>query len=105
LAAGCDVAAFGFRAANPTGYGRMVAKGDSLIRIVEQKDASEDERRIDLCFAGMLAGRAKLIFELLHRVGNSNAQGEFYLTDVISIAAERGLMPPSWEGAESEMLG
>jgi bifunctional UDP-N-acetylglucosamine pyrophosphorylase/glucosamine-1-phosphate N-acetyltransferase len=105
LASGCDLAALGFRAADPTGYGRMVAEGDCLIRIVEQKDASEDERRIDLCFAGMLAGRAKLIFELLHRVGNLNAQGEFYLTDVIRIARERGLNAAIVEGPESEMLG
>jgi len=105
LGSGSHLAALGFRAADPTGYGRMVAKGDSLIRIVEQKDASEDERRIDLCFAGMLAGRAKLIFELLHQVGNANAQGEFYLTDVIRIAAERGLNAAIVEGPESEMLG
>jgi bifunctional UDP-N-acetylglucosamine pyrophosphorylase/glucosamine-1-phosphate N-acetyltransferase len=105
LASGCDLAALGFRAADPTGYGRMVAEGDCLIRIVEQKDASEDERRIDLCFAGILAGRARLVFELLHRVGNRNAQGEFYLTDVIGIARDRGLNATIVEGPESEMLG
>ena len=105
LAEGSDLAALGFRAADPAGYGRMVADGDSLIRIVEHKDASEDERRIDLCFAGMLAGRARLVFELLHQVGNRNAQGEFYLTDVITIARDRGLNCAIVEGPESEMLG
>ncbi|HEY4266040.1 MAG TPA: bifunctional UDP-N-acetylglucosamine diphosphorylase/glucosamine-1-phosphate N-acetyltransferase GlmU [Micropepsaceae bacterium] len=105
LGAGGDLSALGFRAADPAGYGRMVTDGDSLIRIVEQKDASEDERRIDLCFAGMLAGRARLIFELLHRVGNRNAQSEFYLTDVIGIAQARGLRCAVVEGPEGEMLG
>ena len=105
LGTNADISALGFRAADPTGYGRMVAQGDSLIRIVEQKDASEDERRIDLCFAGMLAGRATIIFDLLHKVGNRNAQGEFYLTDIIAIARDRGLTCAIVEGPESEMLG
>ncbi|HEX3486127.1 MAG TPA: bifunctional UDP-N-acetylglucosamine diphosphorylase/glucosamine-1-phosphate N-acetyltransferase GlmU [Micropepsaceae bacterium] len=105
LAEGADITALGFRAADPTGYGRMVGQGDSLLRIVEQKDATEDERRIDRCFAGMLAGRAKLLLELLHQVGNHNAQGEFYLTDVITIARSRGLNCVIVEGPESEMLG
>src|SRR5215472_11698982 len=52
LGENADLTALGFRAADPTGYGRMVAEGDQLVRIVEHKDASEDERRIDLCFAG-----------------------------------------------------
>ncbi|HXJ00310.1 MAG TPA: bifunctional UDP-N-acetylglucosamine diphosphorylase/glucosamine-1-phosphate N-acetyltransferase GlmU [Micropepsaceae bacterium] len=105
LGEGADIAALGFRAADPTGYGRMVADGDSLVRIVEHKDANQAERGIDRCFAGMLAGRASLIFELLHKVGNRNAQGEFYLTDVIAIARERGLHCAIVEGPQSEMLG
>src|SRR5262249_25873747 len=78
---GADLAALGFRAADPTGYGRMIAEGDTLVRIVEHKDATADEKRVDLCFAGPLAGKARTVFELLHKVGNRNAQGEFYLTD------------------------
>jgi bifunctional UDP-N-acetylglucosamine pyrophosphorylase/glucosamine-1-phosphate N-acetyltransferase len=105
LGQGSDLAALGFRAANPTGYGRMVAEGRSLIRIVEDRDASAEERRIDLCFAGMLAGKSRLIFELLHRVGNRNAQKEFYLTDIITIARDRGHSAGIVEGPESEMLG
>jgi bifunctional UDP-N-acetylglucosamine pyrophosphorylase/glucosamine-1-phosphate N-acetyltransferase len=105
LGEGADIAALGFRAADPTGYGRMVADGDSLVRIVEHKDASEAERGIDRCFAGMLAGRASVIFGLLHQVGNRNAQGEFYLTDVIAIARAQGLNCAIVEGPEGEMLG
>jgi len=102
---GADIAALGFRAADPTGYGRMIVEHDRLTRIVEHKDATPEERRIDLCFAGMLAGKAATVFELLHRVGNQNAQGEFYLTDLIAIAAARKLHCAAVEGAEEEMLG
>ena len=105
LGPNADIAALGFRAADPTGYGRMVAEGDSLQRIVEQKDASEAERKIDLCFAGMLAGQAHTLFGLLHAVTNDNAQGEFYLTDVIALARKRGLRCAVVEGPESEMQG
>jgi bifunctional UDP-N-acetylglucosamine pyrophosphorylase/glucosamine-1-phosphate N-acetyltransferase len=105
LESGTDLTALGFRAANPAGYGRMVVERDRLIRIVEDKDASEDERRIDLCFAGMLAGRAAAIFDLLHQVDNRNVQSEFYLTDVIAIARSRGLRCAIVEGDEREMLG
>jgi bifunctional UDP-N-acetylglucosamine pyrophosphorylase/glucosamine-1-phosphate N-acetyltransferase len=100
-----DLSALGFRAANPAGYGRMIVENDSLIRIVEDKDASEDERRIDLCFAGMLAGRSAVIFDLLHGIDNRNAQSEFYLTDIIALARKRGLACAIVEGNEKEMLG
>ncbi len=99
------MAALGFRAAEPKGYGRMIVEGDELFRIVEEKDATESEREVDLCFAGMLAARTPAIFQLLHQVGNNNAQGEFYLTDVTAIARRQGVGCKVIEGAESEMLG
>ncbi|HEX5282461.1 MAG TPA: bifunctional UDP-N-acetylglucosamine diphosphorylase/glucosamine-1-phosphate N-acetyltransferase GlmU [Micropepsaceae bacterium] len=99
------MAALGFRAAKPKGYGRMIVEGDELFRIVEEKDANESERQIDLCFAGMLAARSPAIFQLLHQVGNNNAQGEFYLTDVTAIARRQGVQCKVVEGSESEMLG
>jgi bifunctional UDP-N-acetylglucosamine pyrophosphorylase/glucosamine-1-phosphate N-acetyltransferase len=105
LGEGADIAALGFRAADPTGYGRMICEGDALARIVEEKDASPEERKITLAFAGMLAGKAATVFELLQKVGNRNAQGEFYLTDLIAIARGRGLACAAVEGQESEMLG
>jgi bifunctional UDP-N-acetylglucosamine pyrophosphorylase / glucosamine-1-phosphate N-acetyltransferase len=105
LQAGADIATLGFQAANPTGYGRMITEGDALIRIVEEKDASAEERKIARVFAGMLAGKAATVFELLSKVGNQNAQGEFYLTDLIAIARGRGLKCAVVEGPESEMLG
>lgn len=99
------MAALGFRAAEPKGYGRMIVEGDELFRIVEEKDATQAEREVDLCFAGMLAARSPAIFRLLHEVGNSNAQGEFYLTDVTAIARRHGAQCKVIEGDESEMLG
>ena len=59
IKSGADIAALGFRAADPTGYGRMIVEDDRVSRIVEEKDASPSEARIDLCFAGMLAGHAR----------------------------------------------
>ena len=105
LGEGADISALGFRAADPTGYGRMIADGDALSRIVEHKDATPDERNVSLVFAGMLAGKDATLFELLQKVGNQNAQGEFYLTDLIGIARGRGLKCAVVEGPESEMLG
>ena len=100
-----DLAALGFKAADPSGYGRMIADGGILQRIVEEKDATEAERRIDLCFAGMLAADARKLFGILHRIGNKNAQGEFYLTDAIALARDAGLACAVVEGSEAEMLG
>jgi len=106
LAHGVDIAALGFRPSDPSGYGRMVTDGERVLRIVEHKDASDHERRIHmLCFAGMLAGRAKLIFDLLHGVGQRNAQGEYYLTDIFGAAHARGLIATAVEAAEHLVAG
>ena len=86
-----DIAALGFRAREPKGYGRMIIEGGALLRIVEEKDAAEAERKVDLCFAGMLAAPAPGVFSLLHEIDNQNAQGEFYLTDLIAIARTHDL--------------
>lgn len=102
---GAEFAALGFRAKDPTGYGRMIAEGGTLTRIVEHKDATEDQRRIDLCNAGPLAGPCGKIFELLRGVGSKNAQGEFYLTDVFALARSRGIKTAIVEGSEGEMAG
>jgi bifunctional UDP-N-acetylglucosamine pyrophosphorylase/glucosamine-1-phosphate N-acetyltransferase len=99
------IAALGFRADDPTGYGRMVCDGDRLLSIVEHRDATREERAIDLCFAGILAVDAKSLFSLLHRVENQNSQGEFYLTDVIALARGIGLSARPAEGSAEEMMG
>lgn len=86
------LAVLGFRAANPTGYGRLIQnRSGKLIAIREELDTTVDERRIDLCNSGFIAIRAKLLWELLPKIDNNNAKHEFYLTDLVglTVAGER----------------
>ncbi|TIT94153.1 MAG: bifunctional UDP-N-acetylglucosamine diphosphorylase/glucosamine-1-phosphate N-acetyltransferase GlmU, partial [Mesorhizobium sp.] len=91
LAEGAAVVVVGFRPPNPTGYGRLIEKGGRLVAIREEKDCSAEEKKIGFCNAGMMAVAGKHALELLDKVGNSNAKGEFYLTDIVEIAGARGL--------------
>lgn len=76
---------------NPTGYGRIVRSADGAIaRIVEEKDATEDERTIREINSGVYVVRSSALFSALHRVRNDNAQGEFYLTDIVDILLKDG---------------
>jgi bifunctional UDP-N-acetylglucosamine pyrophosphorylase / glucosamine-1-phosphate N-acetyltransferase len=79
------------RPPEPALYGRIVRGSDgSVVRIVEAKDASEDELAIDEVNAGIYVFDGKLLFESLHTLSTDNAQGEYYLTDVLSRAVELG---------------
>jgi len=81
----------GFRPADPKHYGRILADPDGTIeKMVEYKDASEEERAIDLCNSGLLAVRAADLWPLLAKVGSDNAAGEYYLPDIVMIAAAEG---------------
>ena len=104
-ASGGQIATLGFRPADPTGYGRMIVEQGILQKIVEHKDASDAERSVNVCFAGPLAGPANLIFELLSRVDVKNAQGEYYLTDIIALARAKSVTCSVFEAAATEMLG
>ncbi len=91
------------RVPDPTGYGRIVRdESGKLLRIVEHKDASEAERALDEINSGIYIVRSEELFPALDRVSNSNAQGEFYLTDIIGILQSDGKRvdawcAPSWE--------
>ena len=74
---------------NPTGYGRVVRQAGGVVRIVEHKDASSDERAIKECNAGIYVVDAKFLFESLAQVKSANAQGEYYLTDLVEMAAQK----------------
>lgn len=100
-----DVAVLGFQAADPARYGRLVMQGDRLERIVEFKDATEAERAITLCNSGVVAARAGLLFELIDGVGNDNAAGEYYLTDIVGLARARGLSATAVTCDEAETMG
>lgn len=100
-----DVAVLGFEAAEPGRYGRLITRGDALERIVEAKEATDEERAITLCNSGVMACRAPLIWELLTEVTDDNAAGEFYLTDLPALARARGLGAGVVTCEEAETLG
>jgi len=100
-----DVVMLGFEAADPGRYGRMVLDGDRLTRIVEYKDATEDERSIRICNSGLLCADASTLMQLLAKVGNDNAAGEYYLTDLAEIATTGGLSATAVLCDEAETLG
>ena len=79
------------RMRDPTGYGRMVTDAAGrLVRIVEHKDATPAERAIDLVNSGIYAFRRADLFRCLAAVKPNNAQGEYYLTDVVGMLAAEG---------------
>ena len=80
------------RLPDPTGYGRIVRETDGGVqRIVEQKDASADERAIDEVYSGIMAVPARHLRRWLGLLTNDNAQGEYYLTDVVAMAVQDGV--------------
>ena len=85
------VVVLGFEPDDALAYGRVIADDAGRIaKMVEFKDASEDERTCRLCNSGLMAARAEDMFALLDRVGNDNAQGEYYLPDIVNIAIADG---------------
>lgn len=105
LAEGAAVVVIGFRTDNPTGYGRLIEKGGKLIAIREEKDASAEERAITFCNGGLMAIAGKHALGLLDTVGNANAKGEYYLTDIVEIASQRGLDVVATEATFENALG
>lgn len=80
----------GFTPADPLQYGRVIADSGRIVKMVEYKDASDEEKACTLCNSGLMAVRAEDLFALLARVGNQNAQGEYYLPDIVNIAQADG---------------
>ena len=95
----------GFRTPNPTGYGRLIEKGGELVAIREERDCSDEERKIDFCNGGLMAVDGRLALELLDAVGNDNAKGEYYLTDIVEIARGKGLHVVATEAPFEQVLG
>lgn len=100
-----DVVVLGFEAADPARYGRLVMAGDDLVKIVEFKDATDEERAITLCNSGVIAADTGLLTALLGKVGNDNASGEYYLTDVPGLARAEGHSATVVRCPEAETLG
>ncbi len=105
LADGAAVAVLGFRAADPTGYGRLVHEEGRLVAIREERDAGAAERAIDLCNAGLMAINGAVAIDILERIDDRNAKHEFYLTDAVAIAARMGLGTVALETGEDEVRG
>jgi len=99
------VVVLGFEAADPGRYGRLKMAGDTLDSIVEFKDATDAEKAITFCNSGVLCADATTLFSLLDAVGNDNASGEFYLTDIVAIANQRGLSATAVTCPEAETMG
>ncbi|MFN3363903.1 MAG: NTP transferase domain-containing protein, partial [Allorhizobium sp.] len=105
LASGADVAVIGFHTANPTGYGRLLVEDGELVAIREEKDATEVERAVTWCNSGLMAIDGKKALDLLSRIGNQNAKGEYYLTDLVEIARSLGGKAVAVDAPESELTG
>ena len=105
LDAGLDVAILGFEPKDPTGYGRFITDGETLLAIREHKDATEDERKIGLCNACILAFRADVFRDLIDKVETNNAQSEYYVTDLVGLANAAGKKVGFGIAPENDVMG
>ncbi|SMF66776.1 NTP transferase domain-containing protein [Pseudobacteriovorax antillogorgiicola] len=90
LAEDAKLSVIGMRHPKPFGYGRLVVNDGTLDKIVEEKDADAETRKINLCNTGVIFAETKFLFDLVHQLNNNNAQGEYYLTDCFELAREQG---------------
>ncbi len=105
IAEGATVAVIGFHTPNPTGYGRLIEEKGELTAIREEKDASPPEKAITYCNAGLMAISGKRAIALLEAVGNNNAKGEYYLTDIVAIARAKNLKVVATEVDAGTVIG
>jgi bifunctional UDP-N-acetylglucosamine pyrophosphorylase/glucosamine-1-phosphate N-acetyltransferase len=99
------VVVLGFEARDPTGYGRLLLKDGRITAIREERDASAEERTVTLCNGGLMAIRGDVALALLERIGNRNAKGEYYLTDVVEVANDLGHRTVTVTALEEEVQG
>jgi bifunctional UDP-N-acetylglucosamine pyrophosphorylase / glucosamine-1-phosphate N-acetyltransferase len=104
---GADIVVVGFDAKDPTGYGRLLLdECGKLIGVREEKDANAEERALTLCNSGIMGfGGSKTLADLLSRIGNANAKGEFYLTDAVALAHAGALDTRMLLADADEVLG
>ncbi|MBR0680264.1 bifunctional UDP-N-acetylglucosamine diphosphorylase/glucosamine-1-phosphate N-acetyltransferase GlmU [Roseomonas eburnea] len=104
--AGADLVLLAMRPADPGRYGRVVTGTDGGVeRVVEWADADEADRAVGLCNAGVVCAASADLFRWLAAVGNDNAKGEYYLTDVVALAREEGRRVAFVEAPEAELRG
>lgn len=102
---GAAVVVLGFTPRDAGRYGRLVVGKGGLERIVEFKDATDEEKKITLCNSGVMCVDAERLFGWLDMLRNDNAAGEYYLTDLVALARADGLKAAVVEGGEEEMMG
>ena len=88
---GTDLVVLGFKSKRPGNYGRLIIENDQLISIVEAKDATTEQLKITLCNSGVLYTENKILFQLLSKITNENANQEYYLTDIVEAAKDQNL--------------
>ncbi len=105
LASGADLVVIGFEAANPTGYGRLLVQNGELVAIREERDASDEERKITRCNSGLMVINGARALGWLEKIDNKNAKGEYYLTDLVEIARADGARVVAVDAPEAELAG
>ena len=91
---------------NPTGYGRVIKdENDFATNIIEEKDATEQQKEIKEIFTGILATNGSILTELIPKIDNNNSAKEFYLTDLIGIASDNGFKINTLTSAQNETMG
>jgi bifunctional UDP-N-acetylglucosamine pyrophosphorylase/glucosamine-1-phosphate N-acetyltransferase len=99
------VGVLGFRAADPTPYGRLIMKDGELEKIVESKDATGAERNVDFCNSGVMCVDGAVLATLLGGIGHDNSKREYYLVDAVAVARGLGYRAIAVEGDEEELQG
>ena len=99
------VSVIGFEARDPGAYGRLVMDGDQLAAITEAKEASPAVLALTACNSGVMAAPVGLLFDLLRELKNDNANGEYYLTDVVELARKRGEPTRAVFAGEDAVMG
>ena len=105
LEQGSDLAVLGFDAENPQGYGRIIIKDGRVVAIREEAEVNDEERDLTICNSGIMGIRSGCLNELLTGVGNENAKGEFYLTELVEVGHAKGHKIGIRYGSESEVQG
>jgi bifunctional UDP-N-acetylglucosamine pyrophosphorylase / glucosamine-1-phosphate N-acetyltransferase len=100
-----DVCVLGYEAATPFGYGRLIIENNELLAIVEEKEATPDQRKIAFVNGGPMALKGATALKILELIDNNNATGEFYATDAIKIARKMGLKTQAIIISEDELFG
>lgn len=101
----CDIVVLGFNSNNPYGYGRLITKDEKLIDIVEENEATPEQKLITSCNGGIMAINGKIALNLLKQIKNDNSKKEYYLTDLIKIANKQNYKAKAIIVDENSLLG